>query len=338
MSDNSRDIDHFNSSYHAPVMWREVVGIFQGLSSILIDGTLGGGGHSLALLSSVDNVHVLGLDRDSDAISFASTRLKSFGNRFLAIQSKFSKIADVLATSEVQTWADGFQMSGAIFDLGVSSHQLDDHDRGFSFNSDTSFDMRMDSNDLNTAESFLRTATESHLAVIFAQNGERKFARFLARKIKEATAKSTFGSALELRNLIVSSLPKGYTQGKLDPATKVFQAIRIAVNNELEELETALDSIPSIFGLGSRICIISYHSGEDERVKHVFNRWTKGDCRCPVALECVCGATIIAKSVIRLARPKADEVELNPRARSAKLRAVQFIEPVTVAQVRGRAR
>lgn len=124
--------------------------------------------------------------------------------------------------------------------------------------------------------------------------------------------------------------------GKIDPATKVFQAIRIAVNNELGELDSVLESVPSIFHVGSKVCFISYHSGEDERVKRAFTTWTKGNCRCPAELACVCGAQVIAKTVVRMGRPKDDEMSVNPRSRSAKLRAIEMIDPVTVAVLRGR--
>lgn len=333
-----KDITLFNSSYHSPVMWREVLDIFPDNSYVLVDGTLGGGGHSAALLHSSAKIRVLGLDRDERAIEFAEDRLRSFGSRKFIIKSAFSQLSELISRTEVIEWVGASQLKGGLFDLGVSSRQLDDVDRGFSFRATASIDMRMDLSDSEDALAFLKRAPLEELIRIFAENGERQFARFLAKRIKDAVSMNQIKSASELRNLVASVLPKRYTSGKIDPATKIFQAIRISVNNEMGELEALLRDAPSIFKVGARICIISYHSGEDMRVKSAFTAWTKGNCECPVVLDCVCGAQVTAKSLVRLAKPTEEETRVNPRARSARLRAIEFIEPISVASLRGRVK
>ncbi len=329
-------LNSYDSSYHSPVMWREVVEIFSAAAGVVIDGTIGGGGHSQALLVSSADIRILGTDRDDEALEFSRERLSGFGDRIHFAKASFAELGEVIRDAQVIDWIATDRLVGALFDLGVSSHQLDDSRRGFSFRNAGPLDMRMDATSGTDLGGYLAGVDERELARSIAENGERHFARLLARKILAATRSGAVADTAALREIVVSALPKAYLAKRTDPATKVFQALRIAVNDELSQLDEVIAGLGEIFGVGARICFISYHSGEDQRVKRGFARLVEGGCTCPPALACVCGAQVTARSLGRLMRPKPDEIQANPRSRSARLRAIEFIEPVTVASLRGR--
>ena len=325
----------FDSAYHAPVMWREVCEIFSSSSGVVVDGTLGGGGHTAALLSSNQALAVIAVDRDPVAIEFAGGRLAEFGERVELRWASFRALDEVVADEEVRHWMADRPLVGGLFDLGVSSRQLDDPARGFSFREAGPLDMRMDpASGLNLAD-YLRQVDEVVLARAIAENGEPRFARTLARRIKQAMGAGRITTTADLREVVAEVVGRAYAGRRIDPATKVFQALRIEVNQEMEALEQLLEKIPAVFGPPARVCVISYHSGEDQRVKRAFAAMTDGGCRCPKDLPCVCGAQVVARRLGGMHRPREDEVRANPRARSAKLRAVEMIEPVAVAELRG---
>lgn len=325
-----------DSAYHSPAMWREVVEIFATSAGVVVDGTLGGGGHSEALLISNPELRVLGLDRDDEALEFSRARLGRFADRVHVVKATFGELGELIHDARVIEWIATDRVIGALFDLGVSSHQLDDPRRGFSFRNSGPLDMRMDSSSDLDLLSYLATVDERALARSIAENGERSFARLLARKILIAARSGAIRDTAQLREVVVATLPKAYLAKKTDPATKVFQALRIAVNDEMGQLDSLLESLGEIFAPGARICFISYHSGEDQRVKRAFGRLVQGGCICPAALGCVCGATVTARSLGRLERPAPDEIASNPRSRSARLRAIELIDPLPVALLRGR--
>ncbi|KJF19037.1 MULTISPECIES: 16S rRNA (cytosine(1402)-N(4))-methyltransferase RsmH [Acidithrix] len=327
----------FSSSYHAPVMWREVVEIFGDLGGTVLDGTLGGGGHSHSILANLAAMRVIGIDRDQDAIDFSIARLSAFEGRFLSFKAPFSKLADLLRGAEAESFMAESPLVGGLFDFGVSSHQFDSAERGFSLRLDGALDMRMDRDSQLDAIGVLSNISENQLADAIRANGEGRYAKALARAIK-MEIRAGLSSTFELSELIDRVLPKGYTKGRRDSQARVFQAIRVLVNVEMEELSSLLENIPEVFPVGSHVVFISYHSGEDAKVKSFISLMLKGDCHCLAQLGCVCGAVARARSIVRLATAKEDEVAINPRSRSAKMRAIEFIEPIAISTIKGRSK
>lgn len=329
------DLAGFDSPYHAPVMWREVCELFSSSAGVVVDGTLGGGGHASALLASNNDLAVIGVDRDPVAVEFASGRLAGFGTRAQVRRASFRDLDEVLSDDGVRSWMADRPLAGGLFDLGVSSRQLDDPARGFSFRDAGPLDMRMDAASGLSLADYLRQVDEGVLAAAIAENGEPRYARTLAKRIKQAMASGRLHTTADLREVVAEVVGRVYAQRRIDPATKVFQALRIEVNEEMEALEELLEKVPTVFAPPARVCVISYHSGEDQRVKRAFVEMTEGGCRCPKDLPCVCGAQVVARRLGGMRRPQEDEVRANPRARSAKLRAIEMIEPVAVAELRG---
>ncbi len=304
------------SEIHIPVLKDEIVEFFSDMEGgVIVDATLGYAGHTSAILSSNEKVAIVGIDRDKTAIEYSRKKLLPFKNRVEIVEGRFSqKIADLL---------DRFDVKGVLADLGVSSLQLDDRSRGFSFESDT-LDMRMDSQGISAYEVVNGYPLEE-LIRIFKEYGEIKEAKKLAEKIVSRRSKAPIVSGKELSSLAAETI---FKRGKTNPATKLFQAIRIEVNQELKELETLLDILEDKRPLGAKIAIITFHSLEDRIVKERFKKWSR-ECICPPeALRCVCqknnslGKRITKKPIV----PSAKEIELNPRSRSAKLRLFQFKE------------
>jgi 16S rRNA (cytosine1402-N4)-methyltransferase len=302
---------------HRPVMVDEVVELLAGAGpGLLVDATVGGGGHAAALLEANTQLRLLGLDRDPRAVAAASRRLSRFGSRATVRHATFDEMTALVAGATDRT----APVVGVLFDLGVSSPQLDDAARGFSFRHDGPLDMRMDPDEGPTAADVVNGMSADELAALFAANGEGRFARRIARAVVTARPLESTG---QLAAVVRAAIPApARTRGH--PARRVFQALRIEVNDELELLAGALPASLDLLGPGGRCVAIAYHSGEDRLVKSAFTDASTGGCICPPGLPCVCGAVPTVRFVFRGAhRPSPVEVEHNPRAEAARLRAVE---------------
>lgn len=282
-----------------------------------VDGTRGEGGHSEAILGASPSLELLAIDRDLSSLGRAKARLAVFGPRVRFEHASFGDLAEVLGRVG---WGEG--VDGILLDLGVSSAQLDSAERGFSFRFDGPLDMRMDTSQGATAAEILANETEDGLADIIYLYGEERAARRIARRIVEARKTDPVTTASALREAVRRAGVRG--RPGHDPATRTFQALRIAVNGELEELERVLDEGWKLLRAGGRFVVLTYHSLEDRLVKHAFRSWA-ANCRCePGRPVCDCGWTAKVRFVVRgKAKPGAAEVAVNPRARSAGLRAVE---------------
>jgi len=300
---------------HAPVMEREVVEVFATVpAGAVVDATLGGAGHSTALLESRDDISIIGIDRDADALSFAAGRLARFGRRASTHQARFEQFAEVLRGAGVE------RISGALFDLGVSSPQLDRSDRGFSYRVDAPLDMRMDRSQALTAADVVNTYERNDLVRILRDNADERFAPRIADAIVAARPITTTS---QLTATVTAAIPAATRRRGGHPAKRTFQAIRIEVNNELAQLPVAIVSAIESTCERGRVAVISYHSGEDRIVKDVLRRAETGGCTCRAGLPCGCGAKPIVKRVRAPRTATAAEVAANPRARSARLRVVE---------------
>lgn len=302
---------------HTPVMRDEVVALFANVPrGYVIDCTVGGGGHSAAILEAHPHLSVLGLDQDEEAAIAASERLRSFGARAVVVQARSDELQRV-----VEEHVGDNDVAGVLLDLGVSSHQLDAGLRGFSYRSDAPLDMRMNRRSSFTAADVVNTYDHGRLARLFADNGERKFAGRIASAI---LASRPIETTAQLAEVVKSAIPAATRRHGGHPAKRVFQAIRIEVNDELAVLERTLDAALAVLGAGGRCVVLSYHSGEDRRVKERFLTASTGGCVCPPGLPCGCGAVPEVRLLNRGSRkPSAAEVAANPRAESARLRAVE---------------
>ncbi len=305
--------------HHLSVMPDEVIRFLapKGTGTYL-DGTLGGGGHSLLILENAQRATLVGFDRDQAALAAAGERLAAYSNRFRPVHGDFAGLADHLRELGV-TGLDGF-----IMDLGVSSHQLDTGERGFSFQKDAPLDMRMDTSKGETAAELLNELPEQELERIISEFGEERWARRIASFIVNARNESPISTTFQLVDIIKGAVPKAKWEERIHPATRTFQALRIAVNHELESLERGMRAALDLLKPGGRGVIISFHSLEDRIVKHIFREYAEG-CTCPRQLPiCACGK--LPRVKVLTGRPvtaTAEEIENNPRSRSAKLRAVE---------------
>ena len=301
----------WDSAYHAPVLAEEIVELFKEARTIL-DCTLGGGGHSAALLAN--GATVIAIDRDPQAIEAARDRLASYeaSGRFRVILGNFAEAERLLPHT-----IDKFD--GILADLGVSSHQFDDASRGFSFREGAPLDMRMSETDDASAAVFLNTSAEEDLARVFREYGDEPKARRLAKEIVRRRANREFRTSDDLVGAIRAVL--GPRSGAGDFA-RIFQAVRIAVNDEVTSLATALPVLRDRLADHGVLAVISYHSGEDRIVKHAMREWSL-DCICPPRqLQCTCRGRSLGKLITRKAITAGeDEIARNPRARSARLRA-----------------
>jgi 16S rRNA (cytosine1402-N4)-methyltransferase len=301
----------WESAYHAPVLAREVAELL-GDARHVLDGTLGGGGHALALLER--GAQVTAIDRDPEAVREAGTRLSAWlGKGQLVIHQ--SNYADLGAVPELA----GARFDAILLDLGVSSHQLDDEKRGFTFRPGALLDMRMGEDATQSAADFLNTAPEGELAWVFREYGDERRAPRLAREIARRRGNRPFATSDDLVAAIRGAL--GPTTGPADFA-RLFQAVRIAINHELSGLERGLPLLRDHLVPGGTLAVIAYHSGEDRLVKHAFREWSTA-CTCPPRQPvCTCGGVARGTLVTRRAITASDdEVAANPRARSARLRA-----------------
>ena len=320
------------NAHHEPVLVDEVAHLFDPVpSGLVLDATVGLGGHAATLLTTNPRVSVLGIDRDHEALALAEQRLAPFGARARTTYARFADLRHVVDDARAAGGglvplageaAATSVLSGVLFDLGVSSLQLDRPERGFSYRSDAALDMRMDPSRGPSAAEIVNGATEADLARWFATNGEARLARRLAKAVTAARPLST---TAELAAVVAGAVPAAVRR-RGHPASRVFQAIRIAVNDELAELAAALPAALDLLAIGGRCVVISYHSGEDRLVKDTFAAATSGGCTCPPDLPCRCGASLEYQLVFRGAtKASAAEVARNPRASSARLRAVERI-------------
>jgi 16S rRNA (cytosine1402-N4)-methyltransferase len=293
---------------HLPVLLEEVLKVLDCRSGrVYVDGTVGGGGHSREILErSSPAGKVIGLDWDEEALERARKNLSPFAGRFELRRANYTDCKSVLESLSIPG------VDGILLDLGVSSEQLESRDRGFSFRWDAPLDMRMSQETMTTAQDLVRKLPAAELETLLREFGEERWARRIARNIVRRRQKAPLRTTRELVEVIERSVPP--QRRGIHPATRTFQALRISVNEELNNLEAFLADAPELLNPGGRLCIISYHSLEDRIVKNHFREWARGEGRKnpPFAL-------LTPKPVV----PSAEEISRNPRARSAKMRAIE---------------
>jgi len=305
---------------HESVLEGEVIQNFNLLEgSLIVDGTLGDGGHAELLLKNTTSVRVLGIDRDLRAIERSEKRLAPFRDRITLVHGNFSDIKTILKKANVMN------VDGLLLDLGVSSPQLDSPNRGFSFMRNGPLDMRMDSSQKITAADLLIELPDEKLVSVIKEYGEERFSKRIVRAIRQAQKQSAIKTTLQLSN-IISSVIHASRQTKIHPATRTFQALRIAVNGELEHIKKALRDSVDILQESARVIVISFHSLEDRIVKNFFKTEEKG-CVCPPKIPvCSCGHKQRLKIITRKPIiPAVEEVRRNSRASSAKLRVAERV-------------
>jgi 16S rRNA (cytosine1402-N4)-methyltransferase len=310
---------------HEPVMVEEVVDLFVPVpAGLVVDATVGLGGHARALLRARDDITVLGIDRDADALAAAATALAGFGDRVRLRRARFDNLTTILQELGPDELERG-GVSGVLFDLGVSSPQLDRPGRGFSYHHDGPLDMRMDDTESTTAADVVNTYDERRLAQVLADYGDERYARRIARNI---VAARPLHRTVELADVVRDAIPAPARRRGGHPARRTFQALRIEVNQELDVLGPALDAAVDALMPRGRCVVLAYHSGEDRIVKARFRDAETGGCTCPSGLPCVCGARPRVRLLNRGARkPTPIEVARNHRAESARLRAVEKLPP-----------
>jgi 16S rRNA (cytosine1402-N4)-methyltransferase len=304
---------------HEPVMVEEIVDLLRVVPpGTIVDATVGGAGHAAALLTASPHVRVAGLDRDPDAIEAAATRLAPFGDRSSLHHARFDAIDEVVRGLGLDV------LSGVLFDLGVSSYQLDRGDRGFSHRFDAPLDMRMDPTHGRTAADIVNGYSQAELVRMLHQHGDERHATRIARAI---VAARPIHSTVQLVDVIRDAIPAPARRKGGHPATRSFQAMRIEVNEELEILQPALEKAIGLLAPGGRCAVLAYHSGEDRIVKSTFRDAATGGCTCPPGLPCGCGAVPTVRLLKRGAwKPSAEEISRNRRSESARLRAVEKLE------------
>ncbi|MCQ2555255.1 MAG: 16S rRNA (cytosine(1402)-N(4))-methyltransferase RsmH [Clostridia bacterium] len=307
---------------HKSVLFDEVM---EGLSikenGIYVDGTLGGGGHSSGICERLsEDGMLIGIDRDKEALKAASKRLEGYGCRKAFVQSNYADVKEVLSNLGID------RIDGAVLDLGVSSYQLDNPERGFSYMHDAKLDMRMNQDDTFTAYDVVNTYSEKDLTDIFYRYGEEKWSARVAKFIVERRKEKPFETTFELVDVIKAAIPKEVRRDGPHPAKRIFQAIRIEVNNELGGLEKAVEDFIEVLAPNGKLGIITFHSLEDRTVKEIFQKHIN-PCTCPKEFPvCVCGKVPdIKKKSGKPVVPTEKELMENPRSRSAKLRVAEKI-------------
>lgn len=308
------------SFFHSPVLTKEILNYLDfKKGGVYIDCTLGGGGHSKAILENIyPHCLLIGIDQDIEAIEIAKEELKIYIDKVKLVKGNFKNLEGILSDLKIET------VSGIIFDLGVSFHQLKEKERGFSFKEDSRLDMRMDLTQKFNADILINSYSEKDLAEIFEKYGEERFSKRIARLIVIERKKKAITTTKQLADLIIRSLPRTKKRHtwRIHPATRVFQAIRIEVNQELKSLKKGLNQAIRVLEDKGRICVISYHSLEDRIVKHLFKEVEREGKE-----QRDYGLKIITKKPIR---PSSEEVRDNPKARSAKLRVAEKIMFTTI--------
>jgi 16S rRNA (cytosine1402-N4)-methyltransferase len=306
---------------HIPAMLMEVVFYLNCRpGKIYVDGTLGGAGHAGAICGRITPGGVfIGIDQDIDAINHAKTALQNYSLHIHLIHGNFIRLPEFLSQLNINA------VDGLLLDLGVSLHQLEDSGRGFSFRKEEPLDMRMNIQTRETAEMLVNNLAQHDLQKIFKEYGEERWARQIARNIVKVRRQKKISTSKQLAQIVVDSIPRqAASRQKIHPATRVFMALRIAVNRELDGLKNFLEFTADFLNPGGRLCVLSFHSLEDRIVKQRLKALEKG-CTCPPQLpRCVCGqkpqVRILTKKVVR---PTAEEIAGNPMARSTRLRAAE---------------
>lgn len=303
---------------HVTVLKNEMIEAVVKNEGIYVDLTLGGGGHSEEVLKC--GATLIGIDQDSEAIKAAGERLSAYKGKFTLVKSNFKDLKQVLHNLNID------KVDGIIADLGVSSYQLDEGSRGFSYMNDGELDMRMDQSGGISAEDVVNEYDEAQLARIITDYGEERWAKRIAQFIAEERKKERIKTTSQLVSIIKAAVPKGARQGGPHPAKRTFQAIRIEVNHELEILAKTIEDAADMLRPGGRMGFITFHSLEDRIVKETYQMLAKG-CTCPPAFPvCVCGGVPKLKVVTRKPIiPTDEEININPRARSAKLRIAEGV-------------
>ncbi|MBI4309642.1 MAG: 16S rRNA (cytosine(1402)-N(4))-methyltransferase RsmH [Candidatus Omnitrophica bacterium] len=292
---------------HIPAMPQEAMRLLDLPSGgTAVDGTLGLGGHAVLMAERLaPDGHLIGIDRDRAALAHAKERLAGLDLKIDLVQGNFKDIGRLLEKIKVQA------VNGVLLDLGISSFQLNDPKRGFAFSQEGPLDMRMDAGQGDTAEDLVNRYSEAELARIIREYGEERFAKRIAKAIVYRRAQEKITTTAQLAGIILRALPRGYTRGKIHPATRAFQALRIVVNDELDSLAEGLEQCLNVLKPGGRLCVIAFHSLEDRIVKNTFRRWVQEGRAGPLTkkpLQC-----------------SEQECEANPRGRSARVRAIQRI-------------
>lgn len=305
--------------HHIPVLLNECLeGLDIKPDGIYVDGTLGGAGHSSRIAARLTTGHLYGIDRDSDAIAAATERLGGDG-RFTAVRGNFHDAKELLKERGVT------ELDGVLLDLGVSSHQLDERSRGFSYQGDAPLDMRMDTSSPLTARDIVNTWSSEDIARVLRDYGEENWAVQIARVICDRRKQAPIETTSQLVGIIDAAIPKKFrAKDGSHPARRTFQALRIAVNDELEPLSKALEDFTDMLKPGGRLCVIAFHSLEDRIVKNTF-RTLNNPCVCPKDFPvCVCGRKPQLKLITGKPITATDEeLEMNPRSRSATLRVAE---------------
>jgi 16S rRNA (cytosine1402-N4)-methyltransferase len=301
---------------HRPVLLDEVVEFFRPVPpGVIVDATVGGGGHARAILEALPDHSLIGLDRDADALTAAAAALAGLEDRAVLRQARFDDIDTILQETGHE------RIAGVLYDLGVSSPQFDRPDRGFSYRADGPLDMRMDRSQAMSADDVVNHYDERRLAGLIRDHGDERFAARIAKAI--VAARPINGTA-RLAEVVRDAVPAPARRRGGHPARRTFQSIRIEVNRELDVLPTAIDKGVALLAPGGRIVAIAYHSGEDRIVKARLRDAETGGCVCPPGLPCTCGATPLVRLVKRGAvKPTAAEIAANPRAESARLRVAE---------------
>lgn len=307
---------------HIPVLLNETIdGLNINENGIYVDATLGGGGHSEKILEKISNGsgYLIGIDQDEDAISATSNRLKKYidNKKLIIVKNNFENVVDVLDELKID------KIDGILFDLGVSSYQFDEGERGFSYNHEAVLDMRMDKDNPLSCKTLVNTFSENDIYHIIRDYGEDNFAKNIAKHIVKARESKEIETTTELVEIIKSAIPAKMRWGEgkdKNPAKRTFQAFRIYINRELEVIDNALDRVIDRLNDGGRICVITFHSLEDKLVKDKFKLF-ENPCTCPKGYPCVCGKKSKGRAVNRKVIVASDEeLTLNRRSKSAKLR------------------